>query len=187
MLQVRPPSFFVRKRITNTYFCACPLSDTPGARTLGVRTTPLGGASNNSVQSCTDACFASGYPLAGVEYSDECCTYHLSPRCLALFPSHYISKIVAPPLLTAALRLLRAIAPWSAAETAPRSVVAQAGSPCTITPAPTFRRLALRPRMVAAGEVGPRFCPSFPVWRLDGRTTLAGCRFSLDARDVETC
>ncbi|KAH9979503.1 copper radical oxidase [Lactifluus volemus] len=47
-------------------------SDTPAARTLSVPTTPVGGASNNSVQSCADACFALGYPLAGVEYADEC-------------------------------------------------------------------------------------------------------------------
>lgn len=48
-------------------------------RTLTVPKAVLGGASNNSVQSCTDTCFSSGYPLAGVEYSHECCTYYLSP------------------------------------------------------------------------------------------------------------
>ena len=42
-------------------------------RVLSVGTAVSGGASNNSVESCTAACFASGYPLAGVEYSDECC------------------------------------------------------------------------------------------------------------------
>lgn len=63
--------------------------------------------------------------------------------------------------------------------------MAQADLTYTITPALTFRHLALRPRMVAVGEVGPRFCPSSPVSRPDGRTMLAGCRFSLDMRDVE--
>ncbi|KAH9987623.1 copper radical oxidase [Russula compacta] len=47
-------------------------SDSTAARTLTVPTAVVGGASNNSVQSCADACFSSGYPLAGVEYSDEC-------------------------------------------------------------------------------------------------------------------
>ncbi|KAF8263422.1 copper radical oxidase [Lactarius quietus] len=41
-------------------------------RALSVGTTPIGGASNNSVESCTGACFAAGYHLAGVEYADEC-------------------------------------------------------------------------------------------------------------------
>ncbi|KAI0287168.1 copper radical oxidase [Russula brevipes] len=49
-------------------------SDNPATRTLTAATTVQGGASNNSVQSCTDVCFSSGYPLAGVEYSQECCT-----------------------------------------------------------------------------------------------------------------
>jgi hypothetical protein len=43
-------------------------------RALSVGTAPIGGAANNSVESCTAACFAAGYPLAGVEYSGECCT-----------------------------------------------------------------------------------------------------------------
>ena len=43
-------------------------------RVLSVGTTVNGGSTNNSVESCTAACFASGFPLAGVEYSDECCT-----------------------------------------------------------------------------------------------------------------
>jgi hypothetical protein len=41
-----------------------------------------GGASNNSVQSCTAACSASHYSLAGMEYSDECCTYSVAPHFL---------------------------------------------------------------------------------------------------------
>ncbi|KAN0105464.1 copper radical oxidase [Russula decolorans] len=46
--------------------------DSPAMRTLTVPKAVLGGASNNSVQSCTDTCFSSGYPLAGAEYSHEC-------------------------------------------------------------------------------------------------------------------
>jgi len=47
-------------------------SDNVGGRALTFGTPPIGGASNNSVESCTDACFTAGYGLAGVEYSDEC-------------------------------------------------------------------------------------------------------------------
>ena len=49
-----------------------PISD-GNPRALSVGTTPIGGSTNNSIESCTAACFAAGYPLAGVEYSDECC------------------------------------------------------------------------------------------------------------------
>jgi hypothetical protein len=52
-----------------------PISDNVGGKTLTFGTPPVGGASNNSVESCTAACSAAGYSLAGVEYSDECCTY----------------------------------------------------------------------------------------------------------------
>ncbi|KAI9457229.1 copper radical oxidase [Lactarius psammicola] len=46
---------------------------TDGApRVLSVGKAVTGGASNNSAESCTAACFASGYPLAGMEYSQEC-------------------------------------------------------------------------------------------------------------------
>ncbi|KAI9438941.1 copper radical oxidase [Lactarius indigo] len=46
---------------------------TDGApRVLSVGTAVTGGASNNSVESCTAACFAKGYGFAGVEYSQEC-------------------------------------------------------------------------------------------------------------------
>ncbi|KAF8259546.1 copper radical oxidase [Lactarius quietus] len=41
-------------------------------RALSVGTTPVGGAANNSPASCTAACQAAGYTLAGVEYADEC-------------------------------------------------------------------------------------------------------------------
>ena len=61
------------------HFPFCAISDKVGARTLSVPTNPIGGASNNSVESCTAACFAAGYPLAGMEYSAECCAYYLSP------------------------------------------------------------------------------------------------------------
>ena len=70
--------FFYRKGFTNTEYL--PISDTVAARTLSVPTAPLGGAANNSAESCTAACFAAGYPLAGTEYSDECCTYCPSPQ-----------------------------------------------------------------------------------------------------------
>jgi hypothetical protein len=61
-------------------------------RTLTVPIAVPGGASNNSVQSCTDTCFSSGYPLAGVEYSHECCTYYLSPLFVALVHSAWVPK-----------------------------------------------------------------------------------------------
>ena len=53
-------------------------------RAISVGTTPVGGAANNSVESCTAACFAAGYPIAGVEYSDECCTSAYSPMSFPL-------------------------------------------------------------------------------------------------------
>lgn len=89
----------------------CPISDSVQARTLSVPTNPVGGASNNSVQSCTDACFAAGYPLAGMEYSDECCMCLLSPQCSAFVHSLYVSKIAAILSLMAALQHLLVIVP----------------------------------------------------------------------------
>lgn len=59
--------------------CTCHISDSP-ARTLTVGTNPVGGAANNSVESCTAACSAAGYHLAGMEYSAECCMYYPSPQ-----------------------------------------------------------------------------------------------------------
>ena len=50
------------------------------ARTLTAGTNPVGGATNNSAESCTAACLAAGYHLAGMEYSDECCMYSPSPQ-----------------------------------------------------------------------------------------------------------
>ena len=75
-------------------------------RTLTIPKAVLGGASNNSVQSCTDTCFSSGYPLAGVEYSHECCTYYLSPSfsraCpLSAFPKDCDARIANGSSLTA--------------------------------------------------------------------------------------
>ena len=75
------PCFFDKMRIANGR-----ISDTPamkGMRTLSHRTAVLGGAYNNSVQGCTDACLSSGYSLAGVEYGRECRRYYLSPRFAA--------------------------------------------------------------------------------------------------------
>lgn len=46
-----------------------PYSDSTAARTLSFGITP---ATPNSIESCTDACFNAGYPLAGTEYADEC-------------------------------------------------------------------------------------------------------------------
>jgi hypothetical protein len=103
-------NFLFRLKADHLHFNAFINSDGPGARTLSAKTTPVGGASNNSVQSCTAACFSAGYPLAGMEYSNECCTCHLSPQSQRL-SVHNASKTVAPPSLTAALRHLRATAP----------------------------------------------------------------------------
>ncbi|KAI0058608.1 copper radical oxidase [Artomyces pyxidatus] len=47
-------------------------NDTAATRVLGVPTNVAGGSTNNSVQTCTDACFASGYSLSGMEFADEC-------------------------------------------------------------------------------------------------------------------
>ncbi|THG96906.1 hypothetical protein EW026_g5007 [Hermanssonia centrifuga] len=44
-------------------------SDSVNARTLTVEVTPTGGV---SIESCTAACQAAGYPLSGAEYADEC-------------------------------------------------------------------------------------------------------------------
>ena len=187
MLQVRPPSFFVRKQITNTSVPA-PLA------------TPLARGSSGSQPLLSVVLSITAFKVAPMPASSRAIPspvwkirtsvvrtiYHLGLRRPS--DSQYISKIAAPPLLTAALRHLRVIVPWSAAETAPRAVVASADSTCTITPARTFHRLPLRPRMTAvARKVCPQVFPSFPISRLDGRTTLAGCRLSLHARGVETC
>ena len=44
-------------------------SDTAAARTLNVPTQTDGSV---SIETCTDACFNAGYPLAGTEFADEC-------------------------------------------------------------------------------------------------------------------
>ena len=67
---VIPPCFELEKILDASVAFA--ISD-GGPRALTYGTTPIGGSTNNSVESCTAACFAAGYPLAGMEYSDECC------------------------------------------------------------------------------------------------------------------
>jgi hypothetical protein len=111
-----------------------PASDIIEARTLSVSATVLGGASNNSVESCTEACFASGYPLAGVEYSNQCCMYYLSPRFVR---SPRFLKSAVPPSRMAPLQHLPVIAPWSALEIAPSFAVAEAVLACTNIPTPS--------------------------------------------------
>lgn len=72
---------YLNLRLLKTLTPLCfSISDNVAARTLSVPTAPIGGATNNSVESCTTACAAGGYSLAGVEYSDECCMCHQSPQ-----------------------------------------------------------------------------------------------------------
>ncbi|KAI9449322.1 WSC domain-containing protein [Lactarius psammicola] len=47
-------------------------SDSNDARLLTVQTSVNGGQFNNSVESCINACNTAGYPLAGVEFANEC-------------------------------------------------------------------------------------------------------------------
>jgi hypothetical protein len=127
------PYFFDKMRITN----GC-ISDIPamrGMRTLNHRTAVLGGAYNNSVQGCTDACFSLGYSLAGVEYGRECRTYHLSPR----FAAHSLCflKTAVPPSTVTLLRHPWLIVPCSAPEMAPSFVVVETALSCTTIPVPT--------------------------------------------------
>ena len=73
MLYVSTSIFlFEGKKISDASVAFANSDGAPRALTVG--TTVTGGSTKNSVESCTAACFASGYPLAGVEYSDECCT-----------------------------------------------------------------------------------------------------------------
>lgn len=44
-------------------------SDSTAARALGTAVGPTGGV---TIESCTAACQAAGFPLAGAEYADEC-------------------------------------------------------------------------------------------------------------------
>ena len=62
----------LNERTTLTKLMAFANSD-GNPRVLSVGTAPVGGAGSNSVETCTAACAAAGYPLAGVEYSAECC------------------------------------------------------------------------------------------------------------------
>lgn len=47
-------------------------TDSVGARGLPNKVNTAGGANAMTIQTCTDACFAAGYSLAGAEYADEC-------------------------------------------------------------------------------------------------------------------
>ena len=85
-------------------------------------------------------------------------------------------KTAVPPSPMTALRHPRVIAPWSALEIVPSSVVAQTASTCITILAQTFRRLPF-PLWMEAG--GHRSFPSFPIFKWDGRTTLAGCKLAL--------
>lgn len=53
-----------------------------GGRTLTVQTFPTG---QTSAETCTDSCFNNGYPLAGMEFADECCTSTCLQPTLILF------------------------------------------------------------------------------------------------------
>jgi hypothetical protein len=79
MLQVRPTSFFSIEIGSLRHLCP-PISDNVDGRALTFGTPPVGGPSNNSVETCTAACLAAGYSLAGMEYSDECCTHYPSAQ-----------------------------------------------------------------------------------------------------------
>ena len=77
-----------------------------GPRALSQGTTPIGGAANNSVESCTQACFNAGFTLAGVEYSDECCalTFPLL-KCFYLIGPFPVKTAQIPSVALAFLRL----------------------------------------------------------------------------------
>jgi hypothetical protein len=129
------PSFFDKMWITN----GC-ISDIPamrGMRTLGHRTAVLGGAYNNSVQGCTDACLSLGYSLAGVEYGHECRTYYLSLRSTSAAHSLCFLKTAVPPSTVSLLRHPWLIVPCSAPEMAPSFVVVATALTCTTIPVPT--------------------------------------------------
>ena len=124
------PYFFDRMRITN----GC-ISDTPAMRTLSYKVPVLGGAYNNSVQGCADACLSLKYPLSGVEYGHECRTYYLSPRFAA--PSLCFPKTAVPPSTVILLRHPCLIVPCSAPEMAPSFVVVETALTCTTIRVPT--------------------------------------------------
>ena len=106
-----------------------------GMRTLSQRTAVLGGASNNSVQSCTDACLSLGYSLAGVEYGHECRTFYLSLRSAA--HSRCFLKTAVPLSTVSLLRRPWLIVPCSVPEMAPSFVVVETALTCTTIPVPT--------------------------------------------------
>ena len=47
-------------------------SDSVNARVLSVGINVPG---NFTVEGCTDACFSNNYPLAGMEFATQCCTF----------------------------------------------------------------------------------------------------------------
>jgi hypothetical protein len=49
-------------------------------RTLTIGATTIGAAANLTVANCLSACQASGYNLAGVEYSGECCKSEMKAK-----------------------------------------------------------------------------------------------------------
>ena len=140
-------------------------------RVLSIGTTPVGGAASNSVESCTAACSAAGYPLAGVEYSDECCMLIYSFFWSFLPLIGFFVKTAVP--LSAAMAPLhqQLTATWFALGVALSSVVDLSASTFTTI------LVLLRPAAAAAEvvvvevEVGPL------IFRRAGHTTLAGCTF----------
>lgn len=53
-------------------------TDNVGGRTLVNGEAVPGGASAMTVEACLSTCKGLGYILAGVEYADECCKYHVT-------------------------------------------------------------------------------------------------------------
>lgn len=54
--------------------CAFANSDSNDARALSVQVSVEGGAYNNTVANCIDACVAGNYHGAGLEDAQQCCT-----------------------------------------------------------------------------------------------------------------
>ncbi|KAG8803723.1 hypothetical protein FRC17_006129, partial [Serendipita sp. 399] len=64
----------------NTWTSAGCYEDQVSARVLPYPVATNGGPSSMTVELCLDACFAAGYTIAGVEWSQECfCGYNLPP------------------------------------------------------------------------------------------------------------
>jgi glucan 1,3-beta-glucosidase len=56
-------------------------TDSISARTLSQRITSIP-ASATTIEACQAACYALGFSFAGVEYSQECCTFLHTPHYL---------------------------------------------------------------------------------------------------------